>query len=88
MQVFNCSPMVRDRIKSYDDTKAGLKQPEMWAKYPWSIMQIGQCFIERFEVANEGSLRSLAAQQKSKTGKTFVVIKHLDLQIFEIARIA
>ena len=86
--IYDCSPQAKEKIKSFDD-KIGLEpDAKLWAKYPWGRMAIGKCFCLPFEAGKDKSLRTSAAQQKTKTGKSFIVIKHNELKIFEVARVA
>ena len=87
-ETYECSPQAKEKVQTTED-KFGLEaKGKSWAKYPWDSMEIGKCFVVPFEAGKDKSLRTSAAQQKSKTGKSFVVIKHKDLKIFEVARVA
>lgn len=88
LETYDCSPEAKEKIKTTED-KVGLKpKGKSWAKYPWDSMAIGKCFVLPFEAGKDKSLRTLASQQKTKLGKEFIVIKHKELKIFEVARIA
>ncbi len=86
--LFDCSPKAKEKIKTYDDLIGIDATGEVWAKYPFRTMKIGKCFIVAFEAGKDKSLRTLAAQWKVKTGKVFIVIKHKESKLFEVARIS
>ena len=55
--------------------------------YPFDDLQAGQSFTVPKAEANLGSLRAIASR-KSKGEKRFVVIKHEELGVVEVARVA
>jgi hypothetical protein len=58
------------------------------AKYPWGEMKLGQSFSVPFAEIKEGNIRNQASvTTRHAGGKKFVVIKHNDLQLYEVARI-
>lgn len=82
--IYDCSPAAKEKIKSYEDAIGVEPAGKTWAKYPFHAMPIGTAFVIPFDKANERSLRTRAAQQKPKI---FVVIRHPEYQVFEVARI-
>lgn len=91
MQIHECSPEAKAQISSFED-KIGLR-PYVRGKnkYPWERMEIGQCFVEKFEEdrkEQERRLKGLIANKKYLRKKEFVLITHFDHKLFEVARIA
>ena len=87
LRIQECSKEAKAQIESYKDSKKVYKSKGRGIR-PWSEVKIGQCFIQRFETTTETDLLASAAQQKYLRGKTFIVIKHEDRKVFEVARIA
>lgn len=69
-------------------------------RYPFHRMQIGHCFIVPFEEGNEPAMKDYLVSQQSqkirsavskanaKAQARFIVKKHAEHKIFEVARIA
>jgi hypothetical protein len=55
--------------------------------YPFDKLEVGQCFTVPISANKEASLQVIASR-KSKKGRTFRMIKHENLGIIEVARIA
>lgn len=62
-------------------------QPKANTLYPFDALENGQSFTVKLEGANLPSLQAIASR-KSKNGKQFRVLRHEDLQVVEVARIA
>lgn len=64
-----------------------LKQNE---KYPFDTLNVGQSFTVKLAECNWKSLRVCVYQRnaRSKDGRRWVFIKHDDLQLAEVARVA
>lgn len=66
------------------------KQPQErpgLAVYPFNKLEVGQSFRLKLSEANVASIQSLCSR-KSKKGKTFKMVKHEDIDVLEVARIA
>lgn len=91
-QIFECSPKAALRIRSRED-RTGFTTLEAYTpgpntKYPWPLMQIGQCFTVSMDQVRDSTLRSLACTMSKKLKKKFIFICHNELRLYEIARIA
>lgn len=62
------------------------KKPVEKRNYPFEDLNVGQSFTTKIAETNVKSLRVMASQ-KSKDGKRFVMVKHDDLGICEVARV-
>jgi hypothetical protein len=51
-------------------------------------LEVGKCYIWKFEDVKESYLRNRASLVGKQLGRKFRVIKHKDSRIFEIARTA
>ena len=57
------------------------------SKYKFEQLEIGASFAVPFSEGNEVSLRQLSVRYGKKLSRKFTVIKHADLNLFEVARI-
>lgn len=87
-ELHDASPQAKKKITSYVDTVGAHANDHHRIKYPFDELTIGKCFTVPFAEANETSLRLTASVRGKNSGKKFAVIKHNDLQIVEVARIA
>ncbi len=88
LKIYPASPKAQEQIESSEDKIGTKPQTVGKRRFPWNQMKIGECFIERFEDNTEKKLQGCCNFQKHFSGKVFVVIKHEDLKIFEVARVA
>lgn len=91
IQIVECSPKAKRRIKSYSD-EVGTKLSKEWASFPFNELNIGQAFILPLDEASESSLRSQASIVGKRENKRFAVLKHnannpLGVECLEVARI-
>ena len=56
--------------------------------YPLDSMKIGDAFAVPFDHVREDSLRTVMSRKGKKKRKKFVVLKHDDMKVFEVARVA
>lgn len=56
-------------------------------KYPFRSLAIGQSFAVFFEQVGETNIRNQAYLSSKRLNKKFIVIKHHDLELYEVARI-
>lgn len=56
-------------------------------RYPFKDLQVGKSFTVPIAEANVASLQSLCSQ-RSKDGKVFKFIRHDDMGVIEVARVA
>lgn len=73
--------------------QAAKEAAEQQAKYPFDKLQPGQSFRAKLDEVNWKSLRTSVYQRNSReranaTGVEFKFIKHDDLKLVEVARIA
>lgn len=83
----DCSPQATAKIKTFVSgltIKDKLKSNEI---YPFEIMQIGQCFIVKFESRMAKNIRVRVSKKNKITLKQFIVIKHNEFQCYEVARV-
>lgn len=86
MEIYECSPKAKIKIKSWTNSQDDLEVLPTKEKHPWTKLKIGQCFIVGID-KGEGNLRNLASERSKFLKKKFCVIKHTDKKIFEVARI-
>ena len=55
--------------------------------YPFNDLQLGQSFRLKLSEAKVASIQSLCSR-KSKDGKVFKLVKHEEIDVLEVARIA
>lgn len=80
IEIVDSSPQAVELAKTVDVTKKGVK-------YPFAKLEKGKSFTVSYDDANLNSLQVLCSQ-KSKDGKVFKLLKHDELKIAEVARIA
>lgn len=71
-----------------NEFKAGTLKENFNNKKPWQFLSVGESFKEEIATTNESYLRSDAANKSKKLNKIFIVIKHSEFGLFEVARIA
>ena len=54
--------------------------------YPFDAMECGQSFVIVFGEVNESTLRNIVSTQNAGGEKKFIVVKHSDLKLYEVAR--
>ena len=87
-EVVESSPKAKELIKTTEDKIGVTVEVAAQTRHPFDRMHIAQSFAVPYDGSNENSLRSLASMKSKKTGKRFTVLKHDDLRVFEVARIA
>ena len=59
------------------------------SKYPFDVMQIGHCFIVGMDAGKPGALRkAVSLANKTHEGKQFKLLRHVEYNCWEVARIA
>ena len=88
-EIVESSPTAKAKIKSFIDpeNKQVFKNTSALCKYPFDELVIGQSFCVNFDDVKESSLRVNTSVKNRNTGKKFVVIKHDEFKLFEIARV-
>ncbi|HEX2242020.1 MAG TPA: hypothetical protein VHK27_01940 [Gammaproteobacteria bacterium] len=88
-EIYECSEAARRRIEP-NAVECGQTYPNTHhrAKYPFSELKLGQAFAVPFKEASEPSLRVTASRLSKELKRKFIVIKHNDWEVFEVARIA
>lgn len=86
--IVESSPQAKSKIASYEDNVGVSYNNHHRAKYPFEELKIGNSFTIPVGEASDGVLRTLATNKGKKLGKKFSVIKHTDLALIEVARIA
>lgn len=87
------SPKAIDRITVakangvwIDTFKTG-PESKSFTKYPMNSLHIGESLEIPIEGVNEASLRVAASNRSRNTGKKFIVLKHTEIGMLELARI-
>ena len=57
------------------------------AIYPFATMETGQSFAVPFADVDEMVLRNAVSRRNRRVDEVFVVVKHKDIQMYEVARI-
>lgn len=83
-QIMQSSPLANAEAEKLDGKLA---------KYPFDDLNVGQSFTAGLDDVNWKSLRTCVYQRNSRevangTGRVFKFIKHDDLKVCEVARIA
>lgn len=82
-----CSPTAAAKI-SPDATDIVGTSTRSREKYPFSDLVIGTAFaVPMAEITNETSFRVTVSVRGKKLGKKFAVVKHADVNLWEVARI-
>jgi len=88
MHILPSSERAKRKIVSYTDPIGPKFEIANQTMYPIDRLLIGFSLAVPFNEANEKSLRVLTSIKGRKTGKRFTVLKHDDVQLYEVARIA
>ena len=88
--IYESSPKAKDRINPANVGTGETSFPVGQAKYPFSMLLIGQSFVVVNKEDRKQQLRltAYAASFGRRHNKKFLVLKHVDLNLFEVARIA
>ncbi len=87
-QIVDCSPKAAEQIKSYEDAFGTSLKEHHLTKYPFDQMKIGKAFAVPMTANKESTIRVSASAKNRATGKKFVVVKHIESNVFEVARVA
>lgn len=82
-----CSPKARERIVTQVSDKPVETELTGKTQYPFNMMQIGECFIVRFDDKAVNAIRVRVSERNRKGDKRFTVLKHDEYKCLEIARI-
>ena len=83
MKIVESSPKAKEKIETTEDEFGTCKQV---SKYPFECLEIGQSFAVPTVDIKENSMRSLVSK-RNNSGKKFIVVKHTESGVFEIARV-
>lgn len=90
-EIYAAAAKATTRISNFEDAIGTSTNNHYNVKYPFSELEIGQCFSVSSDETTEMSLRHHACQVGKKMGKKFCVMK-LKISLvnfcFEVARIA
>ena len=87
-KIQECSPKAKAKIQEGTKKKFDTFASEHHkAKYPFSMLDVGECFTVPIDEVSELSLRIMASRNAKKLSRKFTVIKHAEYGIHEAARI-
>lgn len=87
--IFESSAEALQRIENKASVGTGaINRPTTSAKYPFPLLKIGMSFAVPFADIGLNTICCSASRFAARSGKKFTVIKHTDLGVYEVARIA
>lgn len=75
-------------VESSPQAKGAAPKPKANVLYPFDSLEVGQSFTAKLDEVNWKSLRICVYKQNAKSDKQFKFVKHDDLGVAEVARIA
>lgn len=81
-------PIVQSSSKAAEIAKLYEQQKHTLTVYPFDQLEVGQSFSVELDEKKYKSIHAIASRKGKMQKKKFVVIRHTDLNLLEVARIA